>query len=323
MGTPPVAAGVLGDSRTSILFGSDNVNDDFRSGIRAYSGLWLDECQTCGIECSFLYLEPGSDSATFICLDNNMIIARPFIDANTGAPVSALVCFPNFVGGSVFVDTQSTLWGTEINARKNLYCGCDARLDLIGGYRFLRLQDRLTVTENVFPTNPAGTVPAGTSTLVFDSFSAENTFNGGQMGLAGEWRRARFFVSARGVIALGSTHQEIEIAGFTRLVSPAILTPTLIGGLLAQPSNVGKYTFNNFAVVPEGTITVGYNVTDGIRASIGYTFLYWSNVSRAGDQIDLVVNRSLIPSNASRPAFVRNHTDFWAQGISFGFEIRF
>ena len=68
-------------------------------------------------------------------------------------------------------------------------------------------------------------------------------------------------------------------------------------------------------------------MTDGIRAYVGYTFLYLSNVSRAGSQIDPVVNSSQIPPGtlmgAARPAFIRQDTDFWAKGINFGLEIRF
>ena len=62
LGTPRDAAGVLGDPRTSVLFGGRDINDDFRSGVRFYAGTWLDECQTCGIDTSTFYLEPGNDS---------------------------------------------------------------------------------------------------------------------------------------------------------------------------------------------------------------------------------------------------------------------
>ena len=124
LGTPRDAAGVIGDPRTSIVFGGRNINDDFRSGFRIYSGMWLDECQTCGIDTSTFYLEPGNDSGAFTCFTNAMIFARPFLDVNPASTRSnsELVCFPNVTTGGVFVNTTTHLWGTDINARKNLCC---------------------------------------------------------------------------------------------------------------------------------------------------------------------------------------------------------
>jgi hypothetical protein len=314
LGTPIQAAGVLGDPRTSVLFGGGNVNDDFRSGIRTYSGMWLDDCQTCGIESSLFYLEPGNDSGAFRTSTNAMILARPFLDVN-GRPDAQVVGFPNVLAGGVWVNTQTT------------FCGYDYRLDFLGGYRYLEMTDRVSVAENRVGLDPNTGTPLGVNFVVNESFYSKNTFNGGQIGLAGELRRGRLFVSGRGLIALGNTCQEIEIGGVTRFVLPGQLLQQYTGGLLAQPTNIGKYAFDSFSVVPEATVSVGYNVTDGIRASIGYTFLYWNNVTRAGNHIDTVVNTSQIPNGVlvgpARPAFVRQETDFWAQGINFGLEIRF
>ena len=100
-----------------------------------------------------------------------------------------------------------------------------------------------------------------------------------------------------------------------------------LGGLLAQPTNIGRYAFNDFAVAPEGTLNLGFQLTDGIRVFGGYTFMYWSNVTRAGEQIDLVVNGTQIGGQplvgAARPAFVQRQNDFWAQGVNVGAEFRY
>lgn len=329
LGTPREAAGVLGDPRTSILFGGGNVNDDFRSGFRAYSGMWLDECQTIGLESSLFYLEPGNDSGAFPCFTNSMIFARPFFDVNPAntRPNSELVCFPNVLAGGVWVNTQSTFWGSDFNIRKNLFCDCNYRLDFLAGYRYWELQDRVNITENLTAVDPNTGTPVGTNFVINEFFYTKNTFNGGQIGLAGEFRRGRFFVSGRQLVAFGNVHKEVEIAGVTQFTVPGQLPQQYTGGLLTQPTNIGKREYDVFAVVPEATVSVGYNVTDGIRAYVGYTFLYISDVSRAGNQIDTVVNSTQIPPGvlvgAPRPAFVRQDSDFWAQGINFGLEIRF
>jgi hypothetical protein len=99
--------------------------------------------------------------------------------------------------------------------------------------------------------------------------------------------------------------------------------------LLALPSNSGHFFTERFAVVPEGSLTLGYQVTDNLSISIGYTFLYWSHVARPGDQIDRAVSPAALPISgtapvpSSRPAFSFNETDFWAQGLTFGLELRF
>ncbi len=80
-------------------------------------------------------------------------------------------------------------------------------------------------------------------------------------------------------------------------------------------------------MVPEISLNLGYNITPRLRALVGYTFLYWTNVGRPGDQIDLLLNPSQFPpgtlSGAPRPAFNYNDSDFWAQGLNFGAEYRF
>ncbi|HET7719587.1 MAG TPA: BBP7 family outer membrane beta-barrel protein, partial [Acidimicrobiales bacterium] len=63
----------------------------------------------------------------------------------------------------------------------------------------------------------------------------------------------------------------------------------------------------------------------------GYTVLYWSSVVRPGDQVDLLVNASQIPSNLlptglvgpARPAVLFRDTDFWAQGVNLSLEVRY
>ena len=59
--------------------------------------------------------------------------------------------------------------------------------------------------------------------------------------------------------------------------------------MFAQPTNIGHYSRNVFAVVPEVGLSVGFEVTAWLRLSLGYNFLYWSDVVRPGEQIDRVI----------------------------------
>jgi hypothetical protein len=167
----------------------------------------------------------------------------------------------------------------------------------------------------------------GTTFLVQDRFRSTNQFNGGQVGGYAETRSGNWYLAGRSLFGLGNDHSEVTIDGATHATTPAGVSTTNRGGLLAQPSNIGTYEADKFAFAYEGETIVGYQVTYGIRAFVSYSVYYLSNVARAGDQIDTVVNSSQIPpgtlNGAPRPMFHRKDTDFWAQGISFGLEMRY
>ncbi len=86
---------------------------------------------------------------------------------------------------------------------------------------------------------------------------------------------------------------------------------------------------SRFAVVPELGLNLGYQFTPVIRGFVGYNFIYWSDVVRPGQQIDLNVNRTFQPGSAiprtgaTVPGFPFTGTDFWAQGLTVGLEFRF
>ena len=110
--------------------------------------------------------------------------------------------------------------------------------------------------------------------------------------------------------------------------SPAGASQTNVGGLLTQPSNIGHYELNKFAVVPEVGVRLGVQVTDHLRLYAGYNFTYWSNVVRPADVIDLRVNGSQLPPRQNVvgelfPKFEPRYSDFWAHGLVLGAQIRY
>jgi hypothetical protein len=237
------------------------------------------------------------------------------------------VSLPGVLAGGVGVTTDSYVIGADANFRHALACGCDYRLDSLVGYRFLGLNERLSVRERLIATDPAAPVPAGTLLEVFDSFKTANQFHGGQIGLAGERRFGRLFVDAYGKVAFGVTYSTITIDGATRITPPGGAPVTAPGGLLAQRTNIGRYSRDEFAVLPEGGLRLGYALTQNVRLFGGYNFLYLSSVARPGSQIDLAVNPTQLPpgrlAGQPRPAFADGHDDVWVQGVSGGIEFRY
>ncbi len=66
-------------------------------------------------------------------------------------------------------------------------------------------------------------------------------------------------------------------------------------------SNIGGYSRDCFVVIPQFGVQLGYQFTCNLRGFVGYDFLYWAQVARAADQINLNVNGNNIPGFAVPP----------------------
>lgn len=330
----PAQAGVIGPG-TTILYPPEDgsVFSGLRSGGRFTLGWWFGNDQVIGIENTFFFL--GTRETNFTAGSNgNPVLARPFFNvpsnfAPTPGEASELVAFPNELTGSVHVRSTSQLLGDELNLRTNLCRSCCSRLDLLGGVRWIYLNEGLDISENLIAAPGfITTLPNGGPIYVNDNFTTTNNFYGGQVGLDWELRRGRWSLDLLGKVALGDMHEVVRINGQTSFPT---VGQTLPGGLLALPSNIGTYSENHFAVVPEVGLKLGFQPTNHMRLVVGYSFLYLSDVVRPGAQIDRNINVSQLPivggqggtSGATSPAPQFNRTSMWAQGISLGLEFRF
>jgi hypothetical protein len=309
IGTLPQQAGVLGQPGTTVLLGNQELNDDFRGGGRISFGTWLDDCENVGIEFTYLGLGQSVDGLA-INSTENPILARPFFNVDTGAEDAHSIAYPNLRHGSFSSSSTSNFQVAEFLVRRAIARGCGYRIEILGGYRFQGLAEGLDITDT------STLVASNQSITVFDEFHARNDFNGGEVGFAVEGHGCHWSYETNLKLALGGTHSNIDITGST-----TTSTGTTPGGLLAQASNMGPHEADQFSVIPELGFTVGYDLTCNLRAMVGYTIIYWSNVTRPGDQIDLDV--SLPPQTNAKPAFTQNTSDFWAQGINLGLDYRF
>lgn len=323
--------GFLGRPSTQVLFGNSGLNGDARSGFRITGGWWLDLCKEEAIEFSGFYLAP--DTAKFnVSSATTPLIARPFFNLNQGREFSQITAFPGLATGRLLIDAPSKFWGAEANLKCNVCCGCNYRVDLFGGFRYLDLEESIDVTEDVLGLPASAPIFANQRIKVNDFFSTRDQFYGGQLGVHAEWDRGPWSVDLRGKLALGDTHQDILIDGSQRFVAPDGTVQNFKGSLLALPTNIGRYHRDKFSVVPELGLNVGYQLTSHLRAYVGYNVLYWNNVARPGGQIDRVIDITNIPNfpvpgtvatGQNRPAPTLASTDFWAQGINVGLEFRY
>ncbi|MFO0912129.1 MAG: BBP7 family outer membrane beta-barrel protein [Pirellulales bacterium] len=331
-GTSRNQAGVLGVNGTDILFGNSPILDSNRNGGRFVVGAWCDQCQWMGIEGEYFFLNQEDETTSFTST-GSPILARPFFNALTNQQDSELVAYPGVMGGTATFDASSQMISASPRFRINLCCEkfnidpCQVapyqgfRFDVLLGYRYVYLDESLGIREQLntlqTSTNPAGFFD------VQDRFDTTNTFNGGEIALAWEGYRGPWSMDVLTRLALGNNQRDVTINGSTTRTVQGI-TQTNPGGLLALPSNIGTYTNDDFSLIPELDLNLGYALTPRLRLIVGYTLLYWTNVVRPGDQIDVEVNPNLIPpaSNVGprNPAFVLHDTNLWVQGLNLGFD---
>jgi Putative beta barrel porin-7 (BBP7) len=322
------STGVLGQPGTVVLFGPGDVKFGARSGGRLSGGYWLDDCHMCGVDGSIFVL--GEQSFRFTATSNQFPrIARPFFSPNVNREVVETTTAPGLSTGGVAIVGSSDLWGAELNARHRCREGCASYLDLFAGGRYLNLSEQLNIIEGIV-AGPQAPEPLGTRILVNDQFTTRDQFWGGQLGVRGERSWGRFFTNVRASIALGDTHQTLDIRGAQIIVRPGQPPQFFTGGLLAVSTNIGRFTRDEFSVVPEVALNVGYSITPRWRLFAGYSALFWSNVIRPGDQIDRVVDVTFVPnpppgvapSGQRRPTVLFQQSDLWVQGVNAGLEYR-
>jgi hypothetical protein len=330
--------GTLGNPDSVVVVGGGAIGPSEFSGFQTSLGFWCDDEHTNGFEIGGFYVGrtsrqygAGSDSA------GSPALAFPVIISGTES--SLIFAAPGLAAGSATVNNVMNFYGAEINHIHNAYRECGWSFDYFCGIRYVYLNDNLSMNDSV-TVLPGGAglasflgapQPAGANLQMNDSFNVTNRFYGGQIGTRINWTSCKWDVGAILKVALGATTHNVAIDGSSTLIAPTGAHATAPGGIYAQPSNIGSFSSTNFSVVPEMNLNVGYYVTPHVRLFVGYNALYWSRVERAGDQIDRRVDPVQVPTSAAfapgtagtTPQFQNVRSDFWAQGVNIGVELRY
>jgi hypothetical protein len=174
---------------------------------------------------------------------------------------------------------------------------------------------------------PTSQFYANESGYTIDEFGTRNQFLGALIGLRGQRAWGPFSVSLIGSLALGVSHETLDVYGYYQDFGAPFANSSGPYGIFAMPANEGHFTKNEFAVVPEGQVKLGYDLTPSIRVTVGYDFLYDSNVIRPTDQINRNIPKGQTyqqdsPTSTSSPARIFKTTDFYAQGLNVGLNVR-
>jgi hypothetical protein len=330
---PPASFGILGAPGTVVLFGGSTVDDRDHSGGRFTVGFRCDPCKPVAFETTGFFLGPRGQTFTANS-DTNQLLARPFFNLNAGREDSEATAFPGLAAGGIGVSTSSRLWGLEENLRFPCCCGTCCDVDFLIGPRYLDLSEDLQILESLRVLQDVPNTPAvrGSNVRVFDSFATRNQFTGLQLGTDVELRKGPCFLDLRLKVVVGDVHEVVTINGAQAITPPVGGTTLFQGGLLALPSNIGRFSRDRFAAAPELGVNLGCALTARLRLLVGYDVLYLSNVVRPGDQIDRVLDVTQIPNanlggarptGTGRPTVLFRESDFWAQGFNCGLEWRY
>jgi hypothetical protein len=252
-----------------------------------------------------------------------------------------IVATPGLATGNIFAHAQANLWGAELNGWQNVYYnspGTTCSVDFMAGLRFLSADEQLRIgSTSVFDTviDPASPYfPfAGNKLDVLDSFTTHNRFYGGQLGVAGKfWPIPKLCLESDFKLALGASCEDLSISGSQLRTFANGSTASYTGGLLALPSNIGQFSRDKFAQVPEVDIKMSYEIMKHLSLTSEFSAMYWNRIARAAQQIDREIDITQIPNfplaagatptGLARPGVFFPQSDLWAVGISFGVEVK-
>ncbi len=249
---PSGAPGTPGRPGTAVVLGGDRPDLGPFSGGKFVFGAWLNDSQWFGIEGGAFFLLQQQVSST-VASNGSTPLSIPFFNAISGVPDAVSIAAPVApvpFGAVANLSLQTQLLGLESNFVFNLCNTPERRLDLLAGFRWVRIDDTLEfLTDSSYgPTGP----PVYFATT--DRFQVHNNFYGAQIGARGMWCWNGWTLHLTGKLAFGDDQQTSRIYGGTATnlftgYGPAYVYP---GGYLTSPyTNEGAWRRQPFAVLPE------------------------------------------------------------------------
>jgi Putative beta barrel porin-7 (BBP7) len=347
--TPLTGAGAIGSPGTQVLFGGTPLNDQGRSGVKFEFGCWLDSQRTFGIQAGAFFLATSSEGQTFAS-DGSVNLFRPTtqVTAGTTTNVGNAISFSTPLGvaisGAVDPREVTSVDGFDVAIRSLGCCGPCWRFDTLIGYRYLRLTDRLSIDElntfgpqinTIVKAPPGGVAPPfapGTLISTVDDFNTNNSFNGAEFGVTGEYRFWNHWTLDGTVkVSLGYLAEQSTISGGTNTLLNGVRNAQPFGLLTVPGGNIGTLSRTEGQLMPEINLNLTYEINDRVRLRAGYSFLYLNDVFRAGSSIDTFQNLSLFtnppspatPGSPTRPLPTDLRNEYILHGFNAGLEFRF
>ena len=328
---PLVTDGLLGAAGTNVLLGNASLDTGSHGGFRltaAYAASETFSVEASGFSASSRTTSRGASSPGTL---GSKDLLLSYFDVTTGAEGYSQLSFSPLWQGSALEEVTNSLLGAELNGAWATTCEGPARLDFLGGLRYLRLREtfRFTTSSAYLPPEPVDVWQTS------DELDATNDFYGAQAGVRARYDKGAFFGAASVKVAIGAMAQSLRVDGWlvTNDFTSYGASQTFAGGYFALPSNMGTHSRTTFAVVPELAVDLGVRIGSSLSLSVGYTLLYASNVLRPGEQIDRNVNTTQstaytydpnpVLAGPARPAAGLAGTSLLAQSVRAGVSFRF
>lgn len=312
----------------------DAFEGDVTGGFRLDGGLYL--TKDFGVGGRFWWLAETEDDFAYTGTGNTRSIGRPFfnLDPTSLSEDAFLINFDDgnpatdSFNGSVTATSSLEMYGAEAYARMAMLTGSNYRAELLGGYSHFGIDDELSMqsvsTQTTAPVNGA----VGDQYSFTDLITAENRFNGGQLGIETSIQRGGWTLRALSKVHLGNMNQTFTANG-NRSFIPAATPPAQVdatGGFLVLEDRTLEQ--DTFTFAPELNLKLGYQFRPNIALSVGYSFLYWDRVALVGDNLNNIFDESAIlppyPSPAANQPFTGlRESSMWVQGIDLGCIIDF
>ena len=285
----PADLGILGRPTTAALVGADrNISYDAANGFRAWAGMAWDESGTFGGEVSGFWLAKRTTSTQFPGNSAGLpVLAVPFFDVASGGAGELHRLVPRHQlgvdpGGHLDAGRQGRGGHGVQHVPGRRAAG---RADLAGRRPVLPAQGELRRDHLVHDVRrPAGRgvarvrgtffpggggAFAGTffgpalapyQVVTADYVQTRNDFFGGNVGFRGDIGYGNWFLNLTGKVAAGYMRQRVDLVGYSTLTASTGLVSTQPGGFFNIAQDLGRHHKDRFAVLPEGGVSVGYQV---------------------------------------------------------------
>jgi len=251
----------------------------------------------------------------------------------------------NGATGGANVGLSDRMWGTALKFRQELpQVGSLDEASYTLGVSYQNLTETMGVNSSSVATNsdattfePALGLPGSpnhstltqTTTNQSDTLTARNQFYGIDGGLRGKTRWGKVWASAEADVALGMMDETLDSSGYTNSTQTTTANPTQPSAIAGIPLTIsagspvttttttnsghglfapGGHSHDTFAVLPTGTLKLGYDFNKYISLYVGYHVFYISDVIRAGNQLNSVG---------------LSHSGFVGQSVDIGLDIGF
>lgn len=319
----PASGAIIGAGDTVVTFGDEFQHSNMRAGGRLTVGWWFDPNQYAGIEWHYFELDGQNIRFHDAVANGNRFIGRPIVI--NGMEDVNLTASDTRLNSTIDAASDFQLTNTGILVRDLLWADQTARIDYLAGYRHTHLFDRIRTDES-FTVDSDTEFDSGDGDHIkrVDQFRTINQFDGADLGLKLWWSpTGTLAFTTTSKFSIGAANNTVLINGYTKqfnLDAKGKETDVTVtnGGVLALPGTNHTYirrTQQHFSTITELSPSLSWQPGCFWKFNLGYTWFYWSQVARAGDQIDR--------SGTTNQNFHLQRTSFWAQGLNGGFSYQF